>query len=121
MGDHPQSILVIDDEEILLQITKEILTEFGYNVVTVSSGSEGIRIFSQAPDSFDLILLDYSLPEMNGLHIYRELRSIKKDVKILFSSGAGIPDSASEGEKLPFIPKPFSVMELVERVQKMIS
>ncbi len=121
MGDHPQSILVIDDEEILLQITKDILSEFGYNVVTASSGPEGIRIFVEAPDSFALVLLDYSLPDMDGLQIYRELRRIKNNVKILFSSGAGIPDSVSEGEKLPFIPKPFSVMELVERVQKMIS
>ena len=121
MGDRAKSVLVIDDEEILLQIAKDILNEFNFLVTTASSGAEGISLYQKDPGSFDMVLLDLSLPGMSGTQVFEELRKIRNDVRILFSSGAGMSASVPQGEGLSFIAKPFSVMELVNEVEKMTS
>lgn len=115
-----KNILVIDDEEILLQIARDILTEFDFDVHTAGNGADGIRMYRDNADTIDLIILDMSLPGMSGTDVYEELRKINPRAKVLFSSGAGSAEDLPPQDGISFIPKPFSVMELVERVKEMI-
>jgi CheY-like chemotaxis protein len=84
-------ILCIDDESAALNIRKRVLETAGHQVLTARSGEEGIELFRSEP--FDLVLLDYWMPGMNGIATARELRRIKPSVPMIILSGlAQLPD-----------------------------
>jgi CheY-like chemotaxis protein len=82
-----QSILLVDDEQMALTLIKRILTEAGYSVVTAQSGFECLDQFRTRPQSFDLILLDLSMPFMDGEETFGRLREIRPHVPVLLCAG----------------------------------
>ena len=67
-----ENVLIIDDEEFILQLSRDILTKSHYNVKTASDGKEGIKLLES--DKFDLILTDIKMPNINGLDVIRHVR-----------------------------------------------
>ena len=61
-----ETVLIIEDEEIVLNLEKDILKKFGYNILTAENGQQGLDIYIENKDSIDLILLDLTMPEMSG-------------------------------------------------------
>ena len=82
-----QSLLVVDDEPMALVLTKRILSEAGFDVVTAQSGFECLDLFRKRPRHFDLILLDLTMPFMDGEETFTRLRSIRPDVVVVLSTG----------------------------------
>lgn len=82
-----QSLLVVDDEPIALVLAKRVLSEAGFEVVTAQSGFECLDLFRKRPRHFDLILLDLTMPFMDGEETFGRLRSIRPDVVVLLSTG----------------------------------
>jgi CheY-like chemotaxis protein len=82
-----QSILLVDDEQMALTLMKRILTEAGYNVVTAQSGFECLDLFRRRPYSFELILLDLTMPFMDGEETFERLKEIRSDVPVLLATG----------------------------------
>src|SRR3954469_4251827 len=82
-----QSLMVVDDEPMALVLDKCVLTEAGFAVVTAQSGFECLDLFRKRPRHFDLILLDLSMPFMDGEETFRRLRSISPEVVVLLSTG----------------------------------
>jgi CheY-like chemotaxis protein len=112
-------ILVMDDEEMVRDFAKELLSEFGYDVELAEDGEEAIQIFSNAIESgkpFDAVILDLTIPGgMGGADVIQKLREIDPDVKGLVSSGYSNDPIMSNYEDYGFcgvIPKPYKIEEI---------
>jgi CheY-like chemotaxis protein len=86
-GGARQTILLVDDEAMALALVKRILVEAGYNVICAQSGFECLELFRNAPDKFDLVLLDLTMPMMNGEETFHRLRHIRPDAPIVLCAG----------------------------------
>jgi CheY-like chemotaxis protein len=82
-----QSLMVVDDEPMALVLAKRVLLEADFEVVTAQSAFECLDLFRKRPGHFDLILLDLTMPFMDGEETFRRLRSINPDVVVLLSTG----------------------------------
>ncbi len=80
-------ILVVDDERMLLSLAKELLGRAGYAVVTAQSGFECLDLFRASPRRFDLVLLDLSMPMMDGEETFQRLRGLRADVRVMLCAG----------------------------------
>ncbi len=113
-------ILIIDDEEMVVDVCRELLEELGYRVLIARSGEEGIERFAAHQEAVDLVILDMIMPGMNGGDTFDHLREIDPEVKVLLSSGYSLNRQA---EKIMarscngFIQKPFSISELSLKIR----
>ncbi len=82
-----KTILVVDDEELVRELSVEWLELLGYDTIAAVDGAEGVRIFRERLNEIDMVLLDFVMPRMNGIEAFEELIRIKPDVKVIFSSG----------------------------------
>jgi CheY-like chemotaxis protein len=82
-----QCILLVDDEQVTLTLVGRFLTEAGYIVATAQSGFECLDIFRQRPYSFHLVLLDLTMPFMDGEETFQRLREIRADVPVVLCTG----------------------------------
>ncbi len=112
------AVLVIDDEEVVLKAARAALEKQGYRVTTASDGRKGVELFAASPESFDLVLLDMTMPVMGGEEAFRMLRQIKPEVRVLGSSGYSGQEAARRfGEGLAgFIQKPYGAPTLCRAV-----
>ncbi len=81
------TVLVIDDETIILNVAKGFLEQCGYRVITAGSALEGIEVYRERQGEIDAVLIDLSMPDKSGLEVYHELSTINPDVRVLLSSG----------------------------------
>jgi two-component system, cell cycle sensor histidine kinase and response regulator CckA len=108
-------ILVVDDEEVILRISRRMLEECGYRVITAHSGPEGIEIYRNAHATIDAVILDMSMPRMPGLRVFDLLRKIDSSVRVLLASGqveSDVIEKAIEQGVGGFIQKPYTAEEL---------
>jgi putative nucleotidyltransferase with HDIG domain len=108
-----EKVLIIDDEDFILQISRDILTKSHYEVKTTSDGREGIKLLEN--NRFDLVLTDIKMPNINGLEVIRHIRSNNKEIPIIVVTGHGTLDIAIDSLRLGaqgFILKPFTPVEL---------
>jgi len=118
-----EGILIVEDESELLDIRTEALREAGYLPKPALSGPRAIDIFRSPDNGIALVLLDIMMPEMDGVQVYRALKSIDPDVKVLVMSA--YTDSTRAGELKKegvkhFLPKPCSTPEMLEAIRKVI-
>ncbi len=116
-----ETILVVDDEEALREITQEALEEFGYTVLHASSGEEALALYAKRGREIDLVLLDLNMPGMGGLKCMRKLLTRDPDIRILIASGytaqGHVRDVLYAGAK-GFIAKPYKLRELADKVRE---
>ncbi len=117
------TILVVDDEELVLEVTQEILESRGWKVLPVSGGVEAVEIFRQHQDTIDAVVLDMTMPEMDGEAVFRALRRIDPKARIAIMSGYSkkrvsrqIMDMGLKG----FLHKPFRPQDLIDKVHEML-
>jgi len=114
------TILVVDDEAMVLDINMALLERLGYPVRGASGGEEALRLFSEAPEQYFAALLDLSMPGMDGIATLMGIRAIRKDLPVILASGfaegairSRIPH---QGDHLAFIQKPFDLASLKEKL-----
>lgn len=113
------SILLVDDEEMIINGAREMLEVLGYSVNAAKSGKEAIEIYKANIDKIDLVILDMIMPGMNGSEVYDTLKQINPYVKVLLSSGYSIDGSATEILKRGcegFIQKPYDLTKLSQKL-----
>ncbi len=114
------TILIIDDDEKLNQLLSQFLTEFGYNVITVTHPDSGLRQLSRQDP--DLVILDVMLPGMNGFEVCKRIRQTH-EVPIIMLTARGEVTDKVVGLELgadDYVPKPFEPRELVARIQSVL-
>jgi len=89
-----RTILLIDDEPAVRVVTARLLGELGQRVITAESGQLGLELFREQPDSFDLVVLDLTMPEQSGEQILEALRLIRDDVPVVITSGFQATDAS---------------------------
>jgi len=82
-----RTILVVDDEEPIRRVLKQMLEHAGYTVRTANDGREAVDLFRTCPDEIDCVFLDLTMPLLNGKETLAELRQIREDVRVILSSG----------------------------------
>lgn len=103
------NILVIDDEEVIRDSCKQILSLSGYNVVTAEDGYRGLKILHEKP--FDIVILDLKMPDISGMEVFKKIRKSNSDIIVIVITGYATVESAVEAMKLgayDYIPKPFT-------------
>lgn len=114
------TILVIDDEEDLRALCEMALSDRCRSVLTASDGIEGVEIFKKSAAEVDLIILDLTMPRMDGVECFARLREIRPDVPIMISSGyakdMGASDLMLQGA-IGFLEKPFTIAKLTKEVE----
>ena len=118
-----ETILLIDDEETILEVSKEILETLGYKVILATSGRDALAIYKSRKDEIDLIILDMIMPEISGGVLFDALKSINPELKVILSSGYSMNGQASlimERGCNAFIQKPFSMNDLAKKVRNVL-
>ncbi len=116
-----ETILLVEDEQAILDITSRMLKNLGYTVMPASTPGEAIRLTQAYSGSIDLLITDVVMPEMNGWELSENLRSIHPGMRRLFMSGYTSDVIAHQGvldEGLQLIQKPFSKAELAIKLRK---
>jgi PAS domain S-box-containing protein len=114
------SVLVIEDDASVRALAARILRRYGYDVLTADDGCAGVAAFRARPDAIDCILLDLSMPQMDGSQTLHEIRRIRPDARVVLMSGHDEQEVASQfaGQTLEgVLQKPFSPATLHERIQ----
>lgn len=114
-------VLVVDDEEAICAVAKQTLERVGFEVVTAPDGREGIQTYLNHQEEIQLVLLDMTMPNMNGEETFRALREIKPDIKVILSSGYNEQDATNRfsGKGLAgFLQKPYMPNDLVKMIKK---
>ena len=117
------TILLIDDEEMIIDIGEELLVELGYKVLAARSGPEALDVYAKKYESIDLVIMDMIMPGMGGGEAFDRLKKINPKVKVLLSSGYSINGQASRILKRGcdgFIQKPFHMKQLSEKIHSII-
>ena len=118
-----RSILVIDDENMILELAHDMLKSLGFRVYTANSAEKGLQIFREKASEIEMVFLDLIMPDVNGFTCYNELKMIDPKLKILIVSGIGDEDRKKELKELGivnYIEKPFSINELITKVESLI-
>lgn len=118
-----ETILVVEDEEMVSSLVSETLEAHGYRVLQASDPAEGIEIASVFEDRIDLLLTDVIMPGMNGRKLYDHIAAIYPEICVLFMSGytdSVIVDQGVLVRGLNFIQKPFSVHRLTHKVREVL-
>jgi CheY-like chemotaxis protein len=114
-------ILIVDDEEFITLLAKEVLTEAGYRVVTAKNGFQALDIFRRLKAEIALVILDFVMPVMDGADVFAELIQLNPKVSVVLSSGFAEQDRLrgmlSRGLR-GFIPKPYTQQKLLDQVRQ---
>ncbi|MEW6427577.1 MAG: transporter substrate-binding domain-containing protein [Thermodesulfobacteriota bacterium] len=111
--------LLVDDEETVRAIGREMLKELGFSVLTAADGREGLEIFKQHPE-IAVVILDLTMPHLDGEQTFRELRKLKPDIDVIMSSGYNEQEVTQKfaGKGLAgFVQKPYKLSELRRALQ----
>ncbi len=112
------TLLVVDDEEGVRKVVKEMLEEAGFDVLVAADGREAVDVFREYPGEIAAVLLDMTTPQLSGEDALRELRRIKPDVRVILSSGYDeqeVTDRFAGKHLAGFIQKPYEYEELVAK------
>jgi two-component system cell cycle sensor histidine kinase/response regulator CckA len=114
------TLLLVEDEEAVRAFAARALASRGYHVLEAGSGVEALEVMAQHPGEVELILSDVVMPEMDGPTLLKELRPSHPDIKVIFMSGyaeEAFAKNLPEGADFGFLPKPFTLKQLIEAVK----
>jgi CheY-like chemotaxis protein len=117
------TVLLVDDEVTIRALGKEMLREIGFDVITAENGIEALELFQALKDEIVCVVLDLTMPRMDGEETFRELRRIKSDVRVVMSSGYNEQEVTQKflGKGLAgFIQKPYKMVELQQKLREVI-
>jgi PAS domain S-box-containing protein len=118
-------VLVVDDEEGVRIVAQGVLERCGFDVIEACDGREGVDVFREHASEIRAVLLDMTMPRMNGVEALREIRRIRRDVPVILSSGYSEEDAADhfqfgEQDLAGFIQKPYAAAGLVDKIRQVL-
>jgi PAS domain S-box-containing protein len=119
-----QTILVVEDEDALREVSRRILARNGYQVLTAPGGAEALELVRAHEGHIDLLLTDVVMPQMLGKELATKMRVVRPEIEVLYMSGYAQPVLASQGTLDPgvaLLNKPFTEAQLIEQVRDSLS
>ena len=113
-------MLLVDDEQMVAGFMRELLQGWGLRVTALTSATEARQIFARAPQDFDLLLTDYTMPRMTGLDLARALRAVRPGLPVILYSGYTdvIPESQLGRAAVELVQKPIDPDALLAALRK---
>jgi signal transduction histidine kinase/CheY-like chemotaxis protein len=121
--DGKETVLLVDDEDVIIDVCKEILRVLGYKVLIASGGIEALEIYKKNKDTIDIVILDMIMLGVSGGEAYDRMKEINPNIKVLLSSGYSINGEATEILNRGcsgFIQKPFNMKQLAEKIREIL-
>jgi CheY-like chemotaxis protein len=118
-----ETIMLVDDEEMLVDVGTKILERLGYRVTGFTNPQEALDIFKNSKDSYDLIITDKTMPKMTGLDLATEIKKIRPDIPVLLCTGfqdRGIDDKLLKVGISEYVMKPLNRREMSVAVRKVL-
>lgn len=118
------TVLVIDDDAEIRDVTEILLRKHGLEVLTAADGEEGVEVFREHADRVRAVLLDMTMPGMSGADVSRAIREMRPDARIILSSGFCEEISREDLGRVPtveFLQKPYTVETLISKIDAAIS
>jgi len=118
-----ETVLLVDDEDMILDVGTQILERMGHKVMKAKSGQEAIEIYEKHRDLIELVILDMIMPGVGGGETYDRIKEINPGVKVLLSTGYSINGQATEILERGcngFIQKPFRMKELSHKIREVL-
>jgi CheY-like chemotaxis protein len=115
---------LVDDEEVLVELWQAALEHLGYRVVICTSSAAALDVFRAAPQSFDVVVTDYTMPTMTGEVLAHALRRIRPDIPIILCSGFSDTMTAERARALgidAFVLKPLGVHDLNLTIRRVLA
>ncbi len=117
------TVLIVDDEELMREVSEIMITDNGGKVLTAVDGQDAIEVFEKHQESIDLVFIDFSMPRKNGYEAVVAIREMKPEVAVIMVSGLMVSKDVNalikKGELL-FMNKPFHEVELLKSIQKLL-
>jgi signal transduction histidine kinase/CheY-like chemotaxis protein len=113
------TVLLVDDEEMVLNVGRKVLERLGYSVLVAECGKEALEVYQTNKDRIDLIILDMIMPDIGGGEVYDRIKEVDPNVKVLLSSGYSVEGQANEILKRgcnAFIQKPYTMQQLSQSI-----
>jgi DNA-binding NtrC family response regulator len=117
--ENPIRILLVDDEADLVEFLARLLLKRGYTVTATNSGPEAIEAVEA--QTFDVVILDLKMPQMDGIEVLQKIRTIQPYLEVIMLTGHGSTGSALEAGRLKafrYLLKPYKIEELLEQIQE---
>ena len=118
-----ETILLVDDEEMIIEVNQEILKALGYKTMIARSGKEAVEIYKNNQEKVNMVIMDMIIPGMSGKEFYDNLKKIDPAIMVLLSSGYSISGQAAEILERGcngFIQKPFKLRELSVKIREVL-
>jgi two-component system cell cycle sensor histidine kinase/response regulator CckA len=118
-----ETILIVEDEGDLRQVLELVLTSAGYKVVACADGEQALRLYSSRAVEIALVIADRGLPVLSGDEVFRRVRAINPQAKVILASGFIEPDLKSELLKAgvqDFIQKPYTLNEVLRKTRSVL-
>ncbi|MDJ0829943.1 MAG: PAS domain-containing protein [Desulfobacterales bacterium] len=118
-----ETVLLVDDEDMIIDVGRAMLEKLGYEVVTARGGQEAIAHTEKMGKTLDLVILDLIMPEMDGGKVFDRIRGIRPEIPVVLSSGYAINGQAEDIMQRGcngFIQKPFNIVELSKQLRKVL-
>jgi CheY-like chemotaxis protein len=118
-----ERILLVDDEPGIIEAASQTLERLGYRVTSVRSAPEALRVFTDEPSGFDLVLTDQTMPDLAGIDLARRILQVRKDTPVILFTGYSetvSPDTAKAAGISEFIMKPISKREAAEVIRRVL-
>ena len=117
-----ETILIIDDEEMIRRMVSSILEDYGYKCLTAENGIKALEIYKDQRENIDLVLLDMIMPIMSGERVYEELRKINPQARVIMSSGFPFEDESDplQSGVEAFISKPYQESQLAQVIRQVL-
>ena len=112
-----QTILLVDDDPLVLSVTKSLLQIFGYNVIIANCPTEALEIADQVQDEIHLLFTDAMMPEMSGPTLAEKLRCKRPSIKLLIASGYPDQEFQESEHSFEFLAKPYTIDALRQKTR----
>jgi two-component system cell cycle sensor histidine kinase/response regulator CckA len=119
-----ETILLVDDEELILDINEEMLSSYGYTVIRAENGEQALEIFRERREEIDLVLMDLGMPGMGGEQCLQQLKALAPEIKVIVGSGYAGHKIAKAPEQFGasgFLSKPYRLNRLLVEVRRLLS
>ncbi|MDB6129667.1 MAG: sensor hybrid histidine kinase, partial [Verrucomicrobiales bacterium] len=113
-----ETILIVDDEDLLLTMGQMILSSFGYNVLTANSGQKALELLKKEFKPVDLIITDLVMPNMSGRELIEKLQEISPTTRVICSSGYVRSGNGEDSDT--YLQKPFTSQDLLRKVKQVL-
>jgi two-component system, cell cycle sensor histidine kinase and response regulator CckA len=117
------TVLLVDDEDIIRNVSTAMLVELGFETVAAASGEEALALFQIKGDSIGVVLLDQVMPGMDGVSVFKELRRIRPDIKVLLATGFSQQEVSERFRGLGlngFLQKPYNLKNLASELARVL-